>query len=100
MAPRGSCCTAGAKRATPHPPRTYRRCRRRGPPILRVWNDGDGMTILDRILATKRDEVAAAKREHPWSTLESTAREAEPPRGLRAALARPPGTPVRVLAEI
>lgn len=58
------------------------------------------MTILDRILATKRDEVAAARAVRPLSDLDAAARAAAPVRGLRAALSRPPGEPVRVLAEI
>lgn len=58
------------------------------------------MSILDTILATKRDEVAAAKREVSPAELDARAAAAGPVRGLHAALARPPGAPVRVLAEI
>jgi len=58
------------------------------------------VTILDDILATKRTEVAAAKAVRSLAALEAAARSADAPRGLRAALTRPPGTPVRVLAEI
>lgn len=58
------------------------------------------MTILDQILATKRDEVAAAKRERSLADLEDAARDAGPVRGFARALTREPGTPVRVLAEI
>ena len=47
--------------------------------------------ILERILATKVDEVAAAKRTRPLSRVEHDAREAPPPRdfvgALRAAIA-------------
>ena len=43
-------------------------------------------TILDRIAAYKRDEVAAAKRALPFSELEARARAASPPRGFAAAL--------------
>lgn len=57
-------------------------------------------TILDRILATKRSEVAEAKRVRPLAELAAAARAVGPVRGLRAALARPGGAPVRVLAEI
>ena len=58
------------------------------------------MTILDDILAAKRVEVAAARIERPFAAVDAAARSADPVRGLRAALARPPGDPVRVLAEI
>jgi indole-3-glycerol phosphate synthase len=58
------------------------------------------VTILDRIVAVKRDEVAAAKAARSLSDLDATIRAAEPTRGLAAALARPAGQPVRVLAEI
>jgi indole-3-glycerol phosphate synthase len=58
------------------------------------------MSILDRILATKREEVATAKTARPLSQVEADARAAGPVRGLAKALARPPGAPVRVLAEI
>ena len=57
-------------------------------------------TILDKILATKREEVAAAKAAVPLAELERRAAAAGPLRPFAAALARPPGTPVRVLAEI
>ena len=42
--------------------------------------------ILDRILATKADEVASARRATPLSELESLARGASPPRGFVRAL--------------
>jgi indole-3-glycerol phosphate synthase len=58
------------------------------------------MTILDRILATKRAEVAAAKRVRPLADLDAAARAAGATRGLRAALARPAGERMRVIAEI
>jgi len=58
------------------------------------------VTILDDILAVKRDEVAAARAARPLAEVEVAAAQAGPVRGLRAALARPPGAPVRVLAEI
>ena len=56
------------------------------------------MNILDKILAVKRDEVAAAKMRRSLADLEAAI--AGHPRGLHRALTRPPGTPVRVLAEI
>ena len=43
-------------------------------------------TILEKIAAYKRDEVAAAKLERPLRTLLMEAREAPAPRGFRAAL--------------
>jgi indole-3-glycerol phosphate synthase len=58
------------------------------------------VTILDRILATKRDQVAIAKTTRPLVELESAAVHAGPVRSLRVALSRAPGEPVRVLAEI
>jgi indole-3-glycerol phosphate synthase len=58
------------------------------------------MTILDDILAVKRSEVAAARAARPWSELDAAARAAGPVRGLERALRRPPGAPVRVIAEI
>ena len=58
------------------------------------------MTILATILEAKRAEVATARRLQPIALLEEQARRASPVRGLRAALARPPGAAVRVLAEI
>jgi len=42
--------------------------------------------ILDRILATKSDEVASARRAMPLSMLEAAARAASPPRGFVRAL--------------
>lgn len=58
------------------------------------------MTILDGILATKHEEVAAAKAARPIADVERAAREAGPVRGMANALRRAPGDPVRVLAEI
>jgi indole-3-glycerol phosphate synthase len=58
------------------------------------------MTILDRILAVKRDEVAQARRARSLADVEAAARAAGPVRPFAAALRRPPGVPVRVLAEI
>ncbi len=58
------------------------------------------MTILDTIVATKRTEVAAARLERPLAELEAIAKGCAPVRGLAAALRRPSGAPLRVLAEI
>jgi indole-3-glycerol phosphate synthase len=58
------------------------------------------VTILDTILATKREEVAAARRAVSFDELDARAAAAGPPRPFRSALARPPGAEVRVLAEI
>ncbi len=58
------------------------------------------MSILETILATKREEVAAAKRAVTLDQLEALASSAGPLRPFKAALTRVPGTPVHVLAEI
>jgi indole-3-glycerol phosphate synthase len=58
------------------------------------------MTILDRILAVKRTEVAAARAARSFAELDGDARAAGPVRGLERALRRPAGAPVRVIAEI
>jgi indole-3-glycerol phosphate synthase len=46
------------------------------------------MSVLERIVAYKREEVAARKRERSLAALEREAAEAPPPRGFRAALER------------
>jgi indole-3-glycerol phosphate synthase len=57
------------------------------------------VTILDEILAHKRDEVARAKRGLPPAELAALARAAtDPTRGFRAALLRAPRP--RIVAEI
>ncbi|HAO37356.1 MAG TPA: indole-3-glycerol-phosphate synthase TrpC, partial [Hyphomonas sp.] len=43
-------------------------------------------TALDRIIAYKVDEVAAAKRETPLAALESRLPEASPPRGFAQSM--------------
>jgi indole-3-glycerol phosphate synthase len=58
------------------------------------------VTILDRILTVKREEVAHARRIRPLADVEAAARDAGPTRPFAEALRRPPGAPVRVLAEI
>jgi indole-3-glycerol phosphate synthase len=55
--------------------------------------------ILERILATKRAELAGVTNERRLAVIEAA--EAMPrPRPFRAALARPAGAPMRVIAEI
>jgi indole-3-glycerol phosphate synthase len=44
------------------------------------------MSVLDRIAAYKREEVAAAKKQQPLKALMADAAHASPPRGFRAAL--------------
>jgi indole-3-glycerol phosphate synthase len=55
-------------------------------------------TILDRIVAYKRDEVAAARARLPEPDLAARAPGAPPPRDFRAALEAGPG--VQVIAEV
>jgi indole-3-glycerol phosphate synthase len=55
-------------------------------------------TILDKIVATKRAEIAAAKAERPEPTLRRRLGDAPPPRGFLAALSV--GPPVRLIAEV
>jgi indole-3-glycerol phosphate synthase len=57
-------------------------------------------SILEKILATKREEVAEASARRPLEEVERVAARADAVRDLVAALRRPPGAPVRVLAEI
>ncbi|HEX4456005.1 MAG TPA: indole-3-glycerol phosphate synthase TrpC [Kofleriaceae bacterium] len=54
------------------------------------------MSILERILATKRDELAVLDR----GRITAAALAAPPPRPFRAALARRAGEPMRAIAEI
>jgi indole-3-glycerol phosphate synthase len=57
--------------------------------------------ILERILATKRREVAAAQAAAPLAAVEKAAREASPPRGFAAAIqARVAAGKAAVIAEI
>jgi indole-3-glycerol phosphate synthase len=56
------------------------------------------VTILDEILAAKRDEVAEAKRRVPPAALSARAAAAEPVRGFRRALLA--GRGPRVIAEL
>lgn len=48
------------------------------------------MTILEAIFATKAEEIATAKKERPFSEVEAAARNADAPRGFRAALVAGP----------
>ena len=56
--------------------------------------------VLGEILASKPAEIAAARAVRSLAEVERAARQVPPARSLRAALHRPPGAEVRVLAEI
>ena len=56
-------------------------------------------TILERIVADKRGEVASRKRAAPRAELERRCAELAPPRDFEAAL-RPAGAPVALIAEV
>jgi indole-3-glycerol phosphate synthase len=56
------------------------------------------LTILEQIAATKRTEVAAARRRMPIEELEAQAFEAPPVRDFRASLEGP--GPIRLIAEV
>lgn len=65
------------------------------------------MSRLEEILAQKRREVAERARERPLEELVARARDAEPPRGFRAALESScgtgpagPGSGLKVIAEV
>jgi len=58
------------------------------------------MTILDRIIAYKRDEVAAAKSRVPLAALLTAAQSAPPPRGFERALRRAGAAGTALIAEI
>lgn len=58
------------------------------------------MSILAEILAAKVDEVAESERARPAPVLEAECRSLPPTRSLAAALRRPAGEPVRILAEV
>ena len=57
-------------------------------------------SILADILREKRAELSRARSERPLAALEEAARAAGATRGLAAALRRPPGAPIRAIAEI
>lgn len=58
------------------------------------------MTILDRIIQTKREEVARATVDRPMEAVVMAAREAEPPRDFVAAVTAPSTRGPRLIAEI
>ncbi len=58
------------------------------------------MTILDRILETKRNEVAAAKQRRPIAELQAAIARAAPPRNFYAATTSGESLGVRLIAEI
>jgi indole-3-glycerol phosphate synthase len=55
-------------------------------------------TILDNIVAAKREEVARAKTERPESALQRQLADAPPPRDFLAAISAAP--PIRLIAEV
>jgi len=58
------------------------------------------MNVLDRILETKRAEVAARKATTPLAALDARIAEQTPPRGFRAALDRAAASGFGLIAEI
>jgi indole-3-glycerol phosphate synthase len=58
------------------------------------------VSILDRILTRKREELATAKAAAPLASVLEKARTSAAPRGFGNALRRPAGAPVRAIAEI
>mgnify|MGYP001253119888 FL=1 len=56
------------------------------------------MSILDRIVATKREQISAAKAERPESALQDLIRDLPPTRDFFQALATP--GPIRLIAEV
>jgi len=59
------------------------------------------MTILDKIIATKREEVAAAKRLISPAQMARSAESAKMPRDFAAALrAKGPGAPPNIISEL
>ncbi len=58
------------------------------------------MTILDNIVAYKREEVALAKTNAPFSAIDTLARDTAPPRGFLRALERKGETGFALIAEI
>ena len=58
------------------------------------------VTVLDKILAATREEVARRKTATPLAAIEATARMQQPPRGFAAALTRKAVTGHALIAEI
>lgn len=58
------------------------------------------MTILDDIIAYKRQEVAAAKANAPLSAIEALAKDAPPVRGFHHALAKKASSGFALIAEV
>ncbi len=57
------------------------------------------MSVLDRIIAYKREEVAARKARRPWSVIDAEAGAQPKPRGFQAALSQNRAEP-KLIAEI
>lgn len=57
-------------------------------------------TVLDKIVATKRDEIAAAKTARPIEELRAALADAPPVRDFFAALSRKKDDPIRLIAEV
>ena len=57
-------------------------------------------TILDRIVETKRRELAATKAVRPQDELQEQARQVEPPRDFQGAVVTPSPRGIRLIAEI
>ena len=57
-------------------------------------------TILDKIVASKQEEIANARRRVPLEALSARAAAAPPVRDFRAALARAEAGPIRLIAEV
>ena len=55
-------------------------------------------TILDKIVTTKREEIAAAKVRRPGAELRAQLADAPPPRDFLAALSKP--GPIKLIAEV
>jgi len=58
------------------------------------------MTILDRILETKRQEVAQAKQRRPFAEFRAKIQRQPPPRDFYAAVTAPSATGVQLIAEV